>query len=102
MLVLKCSLLLVISVMVYLFCSVKHYDIKREREEENFEKRFYEAAWEINPYNNDWIEEALRRFKEDYDSYYHNPKAIAFLEMMEEKDRAIVSVVNKLTAYYAA
>lgn len=71
-----------------------------EREEE-FEKEFYAAAWEINPFNNDWIEEALKRLKEDYDSYYHNPKALAFLEMMQEQDRRTVAIVNHLSKYQA-
>lgn len=102
MLVLKGISVMVIFIMVYLFCNVKSYSIKRAKEEEKFERRFYEAAWNLNPYNHAWVEEALRRFKDDYDSYYHNPKAIAFLEMMEEQDPGITRVVNRLSNYYYA
>lgn len=83
-----------IAIIDLVYDCYKSYKIMQENSEEEFEMRFLEAVWEINSCNHAWVDEAFRRYKEDYESYYYNSKAIAFLEMMEAKDPKIVEVVN--------
>lgn len=64
--------------------------------EEEFERRFYEAVWNIDASNHSWVEKAFRKYKAGSDSYWNNIDAIAMLELLEANDSDIRSLVVNL------
>lgn len=78
---LKLLVLMVLTCLFTLILDKKEVTLTNE----DFEKRFYEAVWQIDSSNHSWVEKALANYRVQHSSYWDNYDAIAMLELLEEE-----------------